>query len=342
MSFISWMRSGISTRARRRLGQPRPTPRRFRPTLEALEDRAVPSTLTVTSAADSGPGSLRADIAAAKSGDTIIFDPSLDGQTIALTSGVLDVDKSVTIQGPGAGLLTISGDNLSQVFEVKANQTVVLSGMTITGGQATFSGGAIEDYGNLTLNSCTVTGNTSARDGGAIDVRPYSGTVHGAEVSLTIDNCIISNNSAPFGGAITAYPTATTTISNSMVFGNSSNFGGVIDNDGSLTISNSMLLGNSATQEGGAIFSIYSTATVTVSGSIFSGNSAGDYGGAIFYSAAGLTVSGCTITGNSAGIDGGGIDFAGGRATVSDTFFCGNTPDNTVGSFTDGGGNTFC
>ena len=40
----------------------------FRPALELLEDRAVPSTLVVTNARDSGPGPLRAEVAAAGSG----------------------------------------------------------------------------------------------------------------------------------------------------------------------------------------------------------------------------------------------------------------------------------
>ena len=48
---------------------------RQQPTLEMLEGRIVLSTLTVLNNADSGPGSLRAEIAAASSGDTIVFCP---------------------------------------------------------------------------------------------------------------------------------------------------------------------------------------------------------------------------------------------------------------------------
>src|ERR1700756_3838541 len=85
--------------------------RRFRPTLEGLEDRWVPSTLTVTNNLDTGKGSLRAEIVAAKNGDTIVFAPSLNGQTITLTSGELLINKNLTINGPGAGALTVSGNN---------------------------------------------------------------------------------------------------------------------------------------------------------------------------------------------------------------------------------------
>src|SRR5436305_11675153 len=69
---------------------------RITSTLERLEDRAVPSTLTVASAADSGPNSLRAEIAAAHKGDTIVFAPNLDGQTIKLSTGKLLIKQHVT------------------------------------------------------------------------------------------------------------------------------------------------------------------------------------------------------------------------------------------------------
>src|SRR5262245_35791909 len=78
----------------------------FRPRLEALEDRWLPSTLTVTSPLDDGSGgTLRAMIATAAPGDTIVFANSLNGQTVALAGGELLLNKSLTIQGPGASQL---------------------------------------------------------------------------------------------------------------------------------------------------------------------------------------------------------------------------------------------
>ena len=71
--------------------------------------------MTVLNNLDSGAGSLRAEIAAAKANDTIVFAPSLDGQTIKLTSGELDIRRSLTIEGPRAGQLTVSGGNASRV-----------------------------------------------------------------------------------------------------------------------------------------------------------------------------------------------------------------------------------
>src|SRR5262249_25177569 len=172
MSFLSWLASAISNwQSPMGSGLRKPKagsrkPLRFWPQLEALEDRFMPSTLTVLNNMDSGSGSLRAEIAAGSSGDTIVFAPSLDGQTITLTTGVLDINKSLTIQGPGASQLTVSGNHSSTVFQVEPITQVTLSGLTISNG----SGGGILNSGygaTLTVSGCTLSGN-SATDGGGI------------------------------------------------------------------------------------------------------------------------------------------------------------------------------
>ena len=109
MGLSSWLWTRTSDRAPPVRAQHRPAAPRFRPALEMLERRDVPSTLTVTNNLDSAAGSLRAEVAAANPGDTINFAPSLNGQTITLSSGELLLNKSLTIDGPGAGQLAISG-----------------------------------------------------------------------------------------------------------------------------------------------------------------------------------------------------------------------------------------
>ena len=59
---------------------------------------AVAATLTVTTTADAGPGSLRDAIAAAASGDTI----DVPAGTYVLTSGPLRIAAGVTVAGAGA------------------------------------------------------------------------------------------------------------------------------------------------------------------------------------------------------------------------------------------------
>src|SRR5262249_31293908 len=112
-----------------------PQRHRFRPRLEGLEDRTVLSTLTVLNTLDKGAGSLRDTITKAKSGDTIVFAPSLDGQTITLTSDQLTINKSLDIEGPGPSLLAISGNDANRVFNINEGLTVTIAGLTITHGR---------------------------------------------------------------------------------------------------------------------------------------------------------------------------------------------------------------
>ena len=90
---MSWGRKRVlGGRGRRRA--------RFAPRIEGLEGRALLAVLIVTSDADNGMGSLRAAVAEAGNGDIINFDPGLGGHTITLTSGAIDIDKNLTIDGP--------------------------------------------------------------------------------------------------------------------------------------------------------------------------------------------------------------------------------------------------
>ncbi len=87
---------------------------------------AAAATFVVTNANDTGPGSLRAAVTQANSNgqpDTITFDPQFFStpRTITLTSQIRISDnfntvEDLTITGPGAGLLTISGNNATRIF----------------------------------------------------------------------------------------------------------------------------------------------------------------------------------------------------------------------------------
>src|SRR5262245_19567906 len=110
MSFTFLLRKKHSHPARQR--------RSFVPRLESLEDRTVPSTLTVLNNIDKGASTLLATDTHAKIGDTIVFAGSLAGQTITLTSDQLTLNKSLDIEGPGASLLAISGNDQNRIFNI--------------------------------------------------------------------------------------------------------------------------------------------------------------------------------------------------------------------------------
>jgi hypothetical protein len=271
MSFTHWLSNhlGLSPRpaSRRKTRAARPT---FRPTLQALEGRWLPSTLTVLNNLDSGAGSLRAEIAASRRGDIIVFALSSYPQTITLTSGELIIQNNLTIAGPGAGNLTISGNHASRVFEVeKGSPTnkVTLSGLTISNGVAQdgLGGGAIENYQSLTVSNCTLSGNAALGGlrGGAIFNQGI----------LTISGCTLSNNSAATeGGAI--FTRNPTTVVGCTITGNSAAQGGGVADDLGLTLDHCTVSGNVATSAGGGIY-LGNVGPVTIQNdSMITGNTA--------------------------------------------------------------------
>ena len=141
----------------------------------ALGISANANIITVTNTNDSGPGSLRQALRAANDGDTITF--AVNG-TIALTSGGLPVNKSVTISGPGKDQLSIDGNQALLVFGVFPDKTVTISGLTIRNGQT----GIWNENGTLTVNNCAVSGNSEV------------GLLNGGV--LTVSNCVVSGNSS--------------------------------------------------------------------------------------------------------------------------------------------------
>jgi VCBS repeat-containing protein len=253
------------------------------------------ASLTVTSTADSGDGSLRKAIADAAADDTITFNLNGCPCTITLASQLV-IDKNLTITGPGASNLTISGNNGVRVFQVPAGSTFNLSGVTVANGNvgSSDSGGGIEGRGSVTVYNSTFTGN-KARFGGAII------TVNS---SLTVSNSTFTGNSANTGGAIESV-IGTVSVSNSTFSGNSALEGGGIDAlQGSLTVTGSTFTGNSVTEDGGGMFVLDSVGTI--SNNTFTGNSAGGEGAGLWALPDDMRISGNRFTNNQPGGNCGG------------------------------------
>src|SRR5262249_45758401 len=148
--------------------------------------------------------------------------------TITLLHGELAIDHSVTISGPGAGKLSISGNNVSRIFSIgdsgSGAPTVSISGLTLKNGLATGnplpSGGAIRvQHANVTLQHSVVSG-SSASWGGGLYAYDRAGE------SLILDDVSISGNSTTSGyGAGIYFIAAAATIANSFVGGNTSGKG---------------------------------------------------------------------------------------------------------------------
>src|SRR5262245_58771123 len=195
-----------------RPGRPasRPNRRRTLPHLEVLEGRCVPT--TVTTLADAGPGSLRQAILDTPGGSTVDFQPGLSG-TITLTSGEVAINKDLTVAGPGADVVTVSGNHASRVFNIAPTFTVDISGLTIADGSVGIAfGGGILNAGTLTVTDSTLSGN-SVRVGG------QGGGIFN-EGTLTVTGSTLSGNSASVGGGISNLG-GTLTVTSSTLSGNS-------------------------------------------------------------------------------------------------------------------------
>ena len=308
-------------------------------------NRVNANTFTVTNTGDNvgvnpapgaGTGTLRQaiiDANATAGADTISFAEGVTG-TITLASALPQITHDVTINGPGAGVLTVSGANLYRVFDILSDVTdviVTISGLTISNGKSD-SGGGILNGGKLTLTNSTFSSNSATFVGGGI----LSGG------TLTVTNSTFSGNSASRGGAIESVGTGgidsvrTLTVTNSTFSGNSASSGGAIESVETLTVTNSTFSGNSGFQGGGIVIipDVFHRGTATVTNSTISGNSA-DFGGGIyvdisFQKEATLTVTNSTFSSNTATFGGGGI-FNNSMLTVSNSTFSGNSAANYGG-----------
>lgn len=222
---------------------------------------AQAATLTVTNANDSGPGSLRATLASALSGDIIQFSAAIHGQTITLTSGHLPVSINVILEGPGPGLISISGNNANRVFVIAGGASLTASRITLRNGAG--NGGAILNSGTLNLSQCIIR-ECSGAGAGAI----YSNS--GASVLSLTDCTFTENATTAFGTPAAVYAVGTASIRNCTFSGNSGT-SGIVVSQAVFTMVNCTITGNTAPQA----FRNITTAQVNLRNTIISGNNVG-------------------------------------------------------------------
>ena len=306
----------------------------------------LPDPTLVTTLQDGVNGSLRDCVNRAPSGSTITFTQDLRG-TIRLTGGdlVIGSGKRLTLRGPGADRLTISGGNADAKIHVSKGATLDVSRLSFKDSQtileaffynegsltvrdsiisnnrestaATSYGGAITNTGTLTVISSTISGNTADGDadgqGGGIFNEGQLTVIN----STIRDNQAISRSGMSYGGGINNFHGTVTVTNNSTLSNNTARSGGndqnsqggAINNNGKLSVADSTISRNTA-----------------VNGN---GNSLG--GGIYNYTTSTLAVTSSTFLSNSAsskqGGQGGGIDNQGQLSVTASTF-----SNNTVRS----------
>jgi hypothetical protein len=245
----------------------------------------------------------------------------LNGDTLALAAGPhteagITVNKSLTLQGEGAGTTmvqaaTTPGKARDRVFTIGSGVTVTIRDLTIRYGMARSypGGGGLYNAGTLTLTDCTIRNNGATYGGGLYN----AGT-------LTLTNSTVHDNGATYyGGGLYSY--GTLTLTNSTISSNGATYGGGLYGGGTLFLTNSTVRNNDAGLGGG----LYSYGTLTLTNSTISGNAAGGGGGGL-YGGGTLTLINSTVSGNTTESSGGGIYHNGGTLTLTNSLVAKN-PD---------------
>jgi CSLREA domain-containing protein len=229
--------------------------------------------------------------------------------TINLSGALPNLSSDMTIQGPGANILTVRRDTGGdyRIFTIGEGQTVVISGLTISNGTALANLDPLGDGGGI-LNL-------------------------GA---LTLTNSVVSLNSARFCGGGICNRGAARVINSRVTSNDSDHSGGGIGNRGTLTIENSTVSDNSSLFYGGGVFNRWTATACSVTNSTVSGNHTGDSGGGIF-SESQLTLTSSTVSGNRSDGYGGGIADEGTLSVTSATITNNRADADNNGTGTGGG-----
>ena len=288
----------------------------------------------------------------------------------AILSGDLNGnDKAALEPADMVGDSTRTDNSYHVVTGSGADESAVLDGFVITGGNANRSGntdgggminvGTVTVPANPTLVNCSFHGNSANRNGGGIynelgdptitdcvfsenhgngsPIGQGGGGVHNARGSLTLRNCWFGGNTSIGGGAglynYNASPTVidTTFDGNRVVGSGNTHSGGGIRNHSSsdATTINCTFTGNSA-RYGGGIGNTGNSSPTAVN-CIFTRNEANVRGGGFSSWTGNPTVINCTFIENSAVSDSGGLYHSGGsRTTVSNCIFWGNTANSSM------------
>ena len=293
---------------------------------ERLEDRHLLAAFVVTNLLDAGAGSLREAVTQANEAagaDTIRFAPALAG-TIVLASGQLDVIGGLSIDGPGAAKLAVSGNDSSRIFALKgAEARLSIDDITLSNGRATVldpvgpglvRGGAIRnDGGTLVLWRVTFSGNSAVSDptqSGAAAIVGGGAVVNSSGAILKATDC--------------------TFIGNTVAGGTRYAFGGAIANvtDARASLTRCTFTGNTATgstaAHGGAIGN-FGASLLVVNDGTFSGNEA-----------LGATGSVAPASGGAIATRPGTVSTSGSRTTITAVQFRGNRVISAGGRATGG------
>lgn len=287
---------------------------------------------SVTTSADSGPGSLRQAVAAANAhpgADTI----SIGGVgTITLTTGTLLVTDDLTVHGPGG----------SQIL-LLSNATPVQPVADYDPGRLFLLRGTVERQLAVTLQDLVLSdGNThgTVNSNGIVTDNGDGGAVRSEYTDLTVVRCALSaNHSANDGGALWQYE-GDLTVRDSVFTANAADFhGGAAQITGGEILLERVRFRSNTAAFGAALATIDTGTRLTVRQVQFGNNEAQHTGGAGYLALSSLDMANATISANISGQPQGAglylvapIDAPGTPLRIANSTFSGNGTPADIGA----------
>jgi CSLREA domain-containing protein len=199
------------------------------------------------------------------------------------------------IQGAGGGVCMAPGSTMNVTASTFSGNrgdqggaiynlggTLTIDGSILSNNMSTYNAGGIYTRGSAgTPGSVTITNSTVSGNSGGNNTQGFGGAggalfnLSDGPAILTVTSSTVSGNTAPEGGGINNFASATLNLRNSTVSGNTSsanNSAGGIANDGTANITNSTITNNTATGSGSASGVIGTGGTVTVGNTIIAAN----------------------------------------------------------------------
>ncbi len=251
------------------------------------------------------------------------------GSIVSVAAGTynerITLRAGVRVQGAGASVTTLNGGGAGPVVtadDAAIGSSAVLSGFTVTGGQAVSGAGVTIRNGAAPLIEQNVF------QGNAAD---YGGAFHLDSSAATIRNNTIQNNTGVYNaGGIYVWQGAPS-ISGNTIQNNTSDWGGgLFVNNSAASISGNTIRDNLATSGGGGI-QVLGLATCSITGNTVEGNSASPTqpmgGGGLNIDVAASPVLSTNVIRANTGLAGGGINLGGtgsGTLTAHGNVICGN------------------
>jgi hypothetical protein len=288
--------------------------------------------LVVSNLNDPGQCSLRDVIASVPDGGTVTFAQGLTG-TIQLTQNLqqIIINKNVTITGPGAEVITVSGVSIMQgadtnrIFRIEPNRVVTISGLRIANGMTRSANGGnirVAQNSQLTLRDVRV-------ENGSVFFSGSGGGVYNEGTLFVYNSTFKGNNAGDVnlgaGGAL--YNVGTAVIANSTIANNVGVYASGVASTGSLTLHN-VTIANNANRVQSSPAGLYSSGTLTISNTIIAENTKSNFGSDV-------TAANCDISGTVNGMN--NLESSAGFFTftcpTSAGFFYGEAKLSALGNF---------